>query len=274
MMIPDKEDAHMANSKPDSTLPPPDKGAEDAFLRPIFAHPEDLGLRAAYAEWLERRGDPRGEYLRLLLKFHGHHYYRWQGEYQNGVNERLAELGPTLDTRWVAVFDYFDCRVQETRTIQLRIPAAAAPEHQGANLCEVEHHAVALLVILGGWKPHKEPTRPLGTQFLSAPAGQPLNDPVLAVEVPTDPEIERLALSFHREGRSRIETFGPWTVQYLNAGGASGPTRFIFGVAAPWRVELVWKDGEDKPPRWSRREYTLAGEARCEESSEEHDHAP
>src|SRR5262249_39432087 len=30
-----------------------------------FASPEDAGLRLVFADWLEERGDPRGEYLRL-----------------------------------------------------------------------------------------------------------------------------------------------------------------------------------------------------------------
>jgi uncharacterized protein (TIGR02996 family) len=34
------------------------------FLQAILAAPEDTALRLVYADWLEERGDPRGEYLR------------------------------------------------------------------------------------------------------------------------------------------------------------------------------------------------------------------
>jgi uncharacterized protein (TIGR02996 family) len=38
---------------------------EDAgFLQAILAAPDDHDLRLVYADWLEERGDPRGEYLR------------------------------------------------------------------------------------------------------------------------------------------------------------------------------------------------------------------
>src|SRR5262245_31478207 len=34
------------------------------FIQALLAAPEDLTLRLVYADWLEERGDPRGEYLR------------------------------------------------------------------------------------------------------------------------------------------------------------------------------------------------------------------
>jgi hypothetical protein len=71
---------------------------------------------------------------------------------------------------------------------------------------------------------------------------------------PTDAELERLAFSFHQLGKSEIEHFGPWTVQYLNCQTADGPSQLVFGVCAPWRVQLSWNDGENSPPHWSRDE--------------------
>src|SRR5205807_34493 len=38
---------------------------EAAFLQALDADPEDLTLRMVFADWLEERGDPRGELLRL-----------------------------------------------------------------------------------------------------------------------------------------------------------------------------------------------------------------
>jgi uncharacterized protein (TIGR02996 family) len=85
---------------------------EAPFLRAIREQPDDDAPRLIYADWLEERGDPRGEYLRL-----------WCRVLQD--LRRLRELRPgvapdwlrqvhrnwffDLDCgRWVAV-DAFDC---------------------------------------------------------------------------------------------------------------------------------------------------------------------
>src|SRR5580698_5344987 len=39
---------------------------EAAFVQAMLANPHDLTLRLVFADWLEERGDPRGELLRLL----------------------------------------------------------------------------------------------------------------------------------------------------------------------------------------------------------------
>ncbi len=38
---------------------------EDAFLQTIRENPDDDGPRLVYADWLEERGDPRGEFIRV-----------------------------------------------------------------------------------------------------------------------------------------------------------------------------------------------------------------
>jgi uncharacterized protein (TIGR02996 family) len=65
---------------------------EAAFLAAIHAAPEDGNLRLVYADWLEERGDPRGEYLRL--------------EYQLShmpITLRLAQLREQIDPSWIAL---------------------------------------------------------------------------------------------------------------------------------------------------------------------------
>src|SRR5262245_38736778 len=37
----------------------------EAFLRGILQHPDDDAPRQVYADWLEERGDPRGEFIRV-----------------------------------------------------------------------------------------------------------------------------------------------------------------------------------------------------------------
>jgi uncharacterized protein (TIGR02996 family) len=40
-------------------------GDEDVFVRAIRLTPGDNNLRLAYADWLEERGDPRAELIRI-----------------------------------------------------------------------------------------------------------------------------------------------------------------------------------------------------------------
>src|SRR5207249_6247262 len=40
----------------------------NAFLDAIRAAPDDDGPRLIYADWLEERGDPRGEFIRLQVE--------------------------------------------------------------------------------------------------------------------------------------------------------------------------------------------------------------
>ncbi len=41
---------------------------ESGFLEAIIEEPDDDGLRLIYADWLEERGDPRGEFIRLEVE--------------------------------------------------------------------------------------------------------------------------------------------------------------------------------------------------------------
>ena len=45
---------------------------EEAFLAAIAEQPEDENCRLIYADWLEERGDPRAEYLRVEYKMRVH----------------------------------------------------------------------------------------------------------------------------------------------------------------------------------------------------------
>lgn len=40
----------------------------DSFLQAIRANPDDDHLRLIYADWLEERGDPRGEFIRVQIE--------------------------------------------------------------------------------------------------------------------------------------------------------------------------------------------------------------
>jgi uncharacterized protein (TIGR02996 family) len=71
---------------------------EAAILDEILDHPDDVGVHEVYADWLEERGDPRAEFLRLA---------RAQRTRRFGParKRRLAELREMLDFAWLALVD-------------------------------------------------------------------------------------------------------------------------------------------------------------------------
>lgn len=72
---------------------------EDSFIQAATAHPEDEAPRLIYADWLEERGDPRGEYLRLCVEMaslppHSDRYA--------DLKLRQKALHGRMDAKWLA----------------------------------------------------------------------------------------------------------------------------------------------------------------------------
>jgi uncharacterized protein (TIGR02996 family) len=66
---------------------------DEAFLRAIQSDPDDDTNRLVYADWLEERGDPRGEYLRLQALL---------AQTQSAqISSRLWELRAHIDLAWL-----------------------------------------------------------------------------------------------------------------------------------------------------------------------------
>jgi uncharacterized protein (TIGR02996 family) len=70
---------------------------EAAFVQTILAHPEDESARLVYADWLEERGDPRGEFIRVehemtAVPVHSDRYVE--------LKARRNELVPQIDKAW------------------------------------------------------------------------------------------------------------------------------------------------------------------------------
>jgi uncharacterized protein (TIGR02996 family) len=61
---------------------------QSAFVEAIRANPQDVTTRLIYADWLEERGDARGEYLRLEVEL-------------ENIYARLQALQRHLDWEWV-----------------------------------------------------------------------------------------------------------------------------------------------------------------------------
>jgi uncharacterized protein (TIGR02996 family) len=75
---------------------------DDAFVRAILAAPADDAARLVYADWLDERGDPRGEYLRLELALAA----AGRGAEEAGeLRRRMRGLRQRIDPLWQATFD-------------------------------------------------------------------------------------------------------------------------------------------------------------------------
>lgn len=102
----------------------------------------------------------------------------------------------------------------------------------------------------------------------------------VAIEIPTDEEIERIAMHMHAAGKPCLETIlgckvsyyprraqsyttasvDPFTRERSEESAARRleiPAEFTFGRGGPWKIVLSWKAGDDKPPTWFRYEDQL-----------------
>jgi uncharacterized protein (TIGR02996 family) len=75
---------------------------DKAFIRAILDHPEELTTWLVYADWLEERGDPRAEFLRLSVE---RRRLPADAPEAEGIDKRLTGLRETLDPNWMLVFD-------------------------------------------------------------------------------------------------------------------------------------------------------------------------
>src|SRR5262245_37438328 len=72
--------------------------SDEAFIRAIQASPHDTAAPLIYADWLEERGDTRGECLRLVSLL-GHPEVAL--ETVTAANQRLEELVQAIDPGWL-----------------------------------------------------------------------------------------------------------------------------------------------------------------------------
>lgn len=79
---------------------------EDGFLRAIDRNPDDHACRLVYADWLDERCDPRGEFLRLTC--------------------RLAELRDRIDPVWQQAVRDADQRTDCVRLASGRVVSMVA----------------------------------------------------------------------------------------------------------------------------------------------------
>jgi uncharacterized protein (TIGR02996 family) len=78
----------------------PEGSEENALLRAIIANPGDEGPRLVYADWLEERGDPRSELLRLEAALSR---IPPTDERSQTMTARVWELRAACDPDWLTV---------------------------------------------------------------------------------------------------------------------------------------------------------------------------
>jgi uncharacterized protein (TIGR02996 family) len=71
---------------------------DQEFIDAVLAKPQDDTIRLVYADWLDERGDVRGEFLRLSLERVRHTF--GSRKYAE-VSERLEVIRPQINPRWV-----------------------------------------------------------------------------------------------------------------------------------------------------------------------------
>jgi uncharacterized protein (TIGR02996 family) len=71
---------------------------EDPFILAILAAPEDDAPRLIYSDWLEERGDPRGEYLRVDCQLAT---LPQDDPRFDGLVTRLRDLYAWIDPQWL-----------------------------------------------------------------------------------------------------------------------------------------------------------------------------
>jgi uncharacterized protein (TIGR02996 family) len=110
-----------------------------AFLRSVFYQPGDDVLRLVYADYLDERGDPRAEYLRLDVE--RRRPENRAADRQAALTEQLGKLARNLDSRWVG------CMAQ-VRDLPPGARLDLALVEDGKGLIEVRggDHDTALLV--------------------------------------------------------------------------------------------------------------------------------
>ena len=73
---------------------------EAAFLNAIFANPDDDAPRLIYADWLEERDDPKGEFIRLQCK-HANQWFQALSISGDKDCARMEYLEKTHGASWV-----------------------------------------------------------------------------------------------------------------------------------------------------------------------------
>lgn len=85
--------------------------SDDSFIQDVRQNPDDDGIRSIYADWLEERGDPRANYLRLELQL-------------LSLQQQMVEAQERLDVDWLT----------QVRRSHIDLNAPILPGHSAAGI--------------------------------------------------------------------------------------------------------------------------------------------
>jgi uncharacterized protein (TIGR02996 family) len=121
--------------------------SDAGFLEALRENPDDESLRLIYADWLDERGDKRGEFLRLesALRFLSH---GGESDEFAALRKRVLALANDLDLSWLAIVcrthPKFELPYDRLSRCPLNVPgpfytcgqclACAAPEYEAPDL--------------------------------------------------------------------------------------------------------------------------------------------
>jgi uncharacterized protein (TIGR02996 family) len=181
---------------------------DEPFLRAILAAPEDTATRLIYADWLEERGDPRSEYLRLGGQLAalpvGHQAAR-------GIRRRMIELRAQFPAQWLALLG--DHRSSGAEPDPGRIERAAGVLGRPARCLDEEGHQRIIL----------------------AATTQPLTDALAYVESrsyngglpPAYLQHNMLVGTYHLHVRDRSGREAAWELEWYGDGSYPCDVRFL-----------------------------------------------
>jgi uncharacterized protein (TIGR02996 family) len=160
---------------------------DDSFIAAIRAAPDDEALRLVYADWLEERGDPRAEYLRLVAELAARAgSQRPSAE----LRARLRDLSETIGRDWrEAVGGRFDLVLISVRPGQVVPTIAVLREMVGCGIPEamrlVERPlpAVVLRGLLREDAEKRQEELEVGSHPLFRPARLPPGEKWCSVEI-------------------------------------------------------------------------------------------
>jgi uncharacterized protein (TIGR02996 family) len=121
---------------------------ERAFLAAITANPADDLSRLVYADWLDERGDVRGEFLRLHLALRSlppDHPHRASGE------QALSRLRKGIELRWLALAEPERAHLRAEPPVQ-PVCMCFEPGYHDRKWSEVEFHVEAQDTECDAWK--------------------------------------------------------------------------------------------------------------------------
>lgn len=147
-----------------------------------------------------------------------------------------------------------------------------APSRYGKDAYKVGL-SEGLLLEQGGWRVVGQGREYV---YVQLPEGTSATNVTLTLPVPTDAEIEHLAMEMHRQGTLQRRVVDGFIVMYypvrdgleisLDFGAmlqgqrkiehvkrSPEPAVLDFGWRAPWCVTLTWNDGPEHAPTWERR---------------------